>query len=174
MIDSLQQLLGPYYTYIKFIHLFFVMIWMWSTAVGFAFYLVPVFKAWRRNPDDPQIIALRDWAIERFDHGVSYEHIAFPIILLTGPLLLIVGGWNLDSGWLVLKLLIVIGIFIPVEAFDYYISHLGGNKARLRQLGNADNYELSVQRHWMFLLVSSPAVMVFGTMILVLAVTKPF
>jgi uncharacterized membrane protein len=150
------------------------MIWMWSTAVGFAFYLVPVFKAWRRNPDDPQIIALRDWAIERFDHGVSYEHIAFPIILLTGPLLLIVGGWNLDSGWLVLKLLIVIGIFIPVEAFDYYISHLGGNKARLRQLGNADNYELSVQRHWMFLLVSSPAVMVFGTMILVLAVTKPF
>ncbi|MDZ4731089.1 MAG: hypothetical protein SH820_14210 [Xanthomonadales bacterium] len=174
MINFIQQTLGPYYFFIKFIHLYFVMVWMWSTAVAFAFYLVPVFKAWRRNPDDPQIIAMRDWAIERFDHGVSYEHVAFPIILITGPLLLIVGGWNMDSGWLVLKLLIVIGIFIPVESFDYYISHLGGNKARLRQTGDPDIYERSVQRHWMFLLVSSPPVMVFGTLIIVLAVTKPF
>jgi len=174
MIQFLQQTLGPYYFYIKFIHLFFVMIWMWSTAVGFAFYLVPVFKAWRRNPDDLQIIAMRDWAMERFDHGVSYEHVAFPIVLITGPLLLILGGWTLSSGWLVLKLLIVIGIFIPIEVFDYYISHLGGNKARLKKLGDPVAYERGVQRHWMFLLVSSPPVMVFGTMVVVLAVTKPF
>lgn len=174
MIEFLQHHLGPYYFYVKFVHLFFVMIWLWSTAVGFAYYLVPVFKAWRRNPGDPQVLALRNWAIERFDHGVIYEHVAFPMVLITGPLLLILGGWNLDSGWLVVKLLIVIGIFLPVEIMDYWISHMGGNKSRLRRTGDADLYERGIQRHWMFLLVSSPPVMVFGALIILLAVTKPF
>jgi uncharacterized membrane protein len=174
MIEFLQHYLGPYYVYIKFIHLLFVMIWLWSTAVGFAYYLVPAFKAWRRNPNDPQVLELRNWAIERFDHGVIYEHIAFPMILLTGPLLLILGGWTADSGWLVLKLLIVIGIALPIETYDYYVSHFGGNKSRLRQTGDKEVYEIGVQRHWMFLLVSSPPIMVFGMIVTLLAVTKPF
>ena len=94
MISFLQEILGPYYFYVLFVHLIFVMIWMWSTAVGFAFYLVPVFKAWRRNPEDRQVLTLRNWVMERFDHGVIYEHIAFPMIMLTGPLLWIIGGWK--------------------------------------------------------------------------------
>ena len=174
MIHFLQETLGPYYAYIKFVHLFFVMIWMWSTAVGFAFYLVPVFKAWRRDPDDPQIIEIRNWVIERFDHGVSYEHVAFPIVIATGPLLWMIGGWTPDAGWLVLKLLIVIGVFVPIEIFDYYISHLGGNKKRLRKTGDDVAYESAIHRHWMFLLVTSPPVMVLGTAVILLAVTKPF
>ncbi len=174
MITFLQNTLGPYYQYIKFVHLFFVMIWLWSTAVGFVHYLLPVFKAWRRNPDDKETIVMRNWVMERFDHGVVYEHVAFPMILLTGPLLLIVGGWNADSGWLVMKLMIIILIYVPIECCDYYLSHFGGNKQRLRSLGDEEAYERGIQRHWMFFLITSPPIVIFGFIVVFLAVTKPF
>jgi len=174
MIAFLQNILGPYYQWIKFVHLFFVMIWLWSTAVGFVYYLLPVFKAWRRNPEDEGIITMRDWVMERFDQGVVYEHVAFPMILLTGPLLWIVGGWNPASGWLALKLLIVIGVFVPVEIVDYYLSHFGGNKHRVRMTGDKEAYERAMQQHWLFFLITSPPVMVFGLVIVLLAVVKPF
>jgi len=174
MITFLQNTLGPYYQYIKFVHLFFVMIWLWSTAVGFIHYLLPIFKAWRRNPDDEEIIVMRDWAMERFDHGVIYEHVSFPMILLTGPLLYIVGGWNPAAGWLVMKLMIIIGVYLPIECMDYYLSHFGGNKHRLRKRGDAGAYERSVNRHWMFFLVTSPPIVIFGIVVVFLAVAKPF
>ncbi len=174
MIPFLQDTLGPYYIYLKFIHLTFVMIWLWSTAVAFAYYLVPVFKAWRRNPGDNRIIELRNWAMERFDHGVNYEHIAFPIVILTGPLLWIVGGWTPASGWFVVKLLIVFGLFLPIEIMDYYLAHFGGNKRRLRKSGDAVKYEQAVYYHWLFLVVISPPVMVFGVITIFLSVVKPF
>jgi len=174
MIALLQSILGPYYLFLKLIHLIAVTVWLWSTAVGYAFYLVPVFKAWRRNPEDLEIIALRDWVMERFDHGVIYEHIAFPMVVLTGPLLWITGGWDLAAGWFLLKLLIVISIFVPMEVCDYYLSHLGGNKQRLRESGDAQRYERGIHRHWWFLLITSAPIVVFGVLVMFLAVTKPF
>jgi hypothetical protein len=74
----------------------------------------------------------------------------------------------------VLKLLIVLGFFLPIEIIDYYLSHLGGNKRRLRAAGDDDAHERGVQRHWMFLLVTSPPIIVFGFTVVLLAVTKPF
>lgn len=173
MFETLRTLLAPWYLEVKALHLFAVTVWMWSTAAAYAFYLVPIFKAWRRNPQDREVLALRDWAIERFDQGATYEHIAFPVILLTGPLLYFIAGWSTASGWLALKLLIVIGIFVPLEIFDYHLSHFGGNKRNVRRLGDPDAYETAVHRHWLFLLLSSPLVMIFGTLVLVLAVVKP-
>jgi uncharacterized membrane protein len=173
VLDALQSFLGPYYLYIKAVHLLAMSAWLWSAASAYAFYLVPVFKAWRRNPDDPEVRALRDWAIERFDQGVTYEHIAFPVVLLTGALLYFTAGWSTASGWLALKLLIVAGIFLPIEVLDYHLSHLGGSKQRVRRSGDPEAYERAVHVHWLFLLLSSPVVMVFGLLIVFLAVTKP-
>lgn len=183
MITAIRAALAPYYLYIKFAHVFFVMIWIWSTAVAYAFYLVPIFKAWRRNPTDPEIRTLRNWAMERFDQGVIYEHIAFPMILLTGPLLYFLAGFSTSIDWLLLKLLIVTGVLIPLEVFDYYLSHFGGNKRRVRESATRDTsgshscemrYERAVHHHWWFLLVSSPAVMIFATLVVFLAIAKPF
>lgn len=168
------ELLAPYYIYIKFIHVIFVMIWVWSTALGYAYYLVPVFKAWRRNPEDQEVIALRNWAIERFDHGVIYEHVAFPIILITGPLLYIIGPWSTAFNWLLLKICIVCFVMIPIEVVDYHLSHFGGNKRRIRETGNMELYEKSIHQHWLFFLFSSAPVMIFAMIILFLAITKPF
>lgn len=174
MIELIREWLAPYYLDIKFVHLLAVMVWVWSTALGYAYFLVPIFKAWRRNPDDQEIIELRNWAIERFDHGVIYEHIAFPIILLTGPLLYIVGGWSTNSNWILLKILIVCFVMIPIEVMDYYLSHFGGNKERIRASGDMEKYDRHVNYHWMFFLISSPPIMVFSVIVIFLAVAKPF
>jgi hypothetical protein len=38
-LDLIRDAVGPYYVYLKFFHLFFVMIWSWSTAVAYLFYV---------------------------------------------------------------------------------------------------------------------------------------
>lgn len=174
MIEFIQSTLGPYYIYIKFVHVLFVMMWVFSTSAAYAYYLLPVFKAWRRNPNDGETIALRNWTMERFDEGATYEHIAFPIVIITGPLLYIVGGWNTSAAWLDLKLLIVVGLFIPVEIMDYYMSHFGGNKRKIRDSGDMEKYERYIHKHWWFFLVTTPAVMIYGVLMVFLAITKPF
>lgn len=173
MVDFLRNSLGDYYIYIKFIHVVFVMIWSFSTFVGAAYYVYPVMNRWRRNPSDQEIIPLRNWVLERFDEGVIYEHIAFPIVLVTGPLLYILGGWTLDTNWLNLKMLIVIGVFIPIEIFDYHISHFGGNKIKIRESGDMNKYERAVNSHWWFLLITTPAILIFVFLTLFLAIVKP-
>jgi len=173
MIDLLQSYLAPWYLELKFLHLLFVGVWMFSTSVAYVFYLLPVMKAWRRNPEDREILTLRNWVMERFDEGAVYEHVAFPMILITGSLLYIAGGWNYGVDWLNLKLLIVLGLFLPMELFDYYLSHFGGNNEKIRISGNAASYEQHIQMHWMFFLVSTPMVMIYGVLVLFLAITKP-
>lgn len=173
MLEFLRTTLAPYYLYIKFVHVTAALGWLWSAACAYAFYLVPVMKAWRRNPDDPEIIPVRNWVLERFDDVVTYEHTFFPIVLVTGPMMYIAAGWNAGATWLDLKLLIVIGVFIPIEILDYYLSHFGGNKHKIRATGDMERYERVVHRHWWFFLVTSPAVMVYGILIVFLAITKP-
>jgi len=147
---------------------------LFSTSVAYAGETPPVCKAWRINPGDPEILVARNWVMVRFDDGASYEHIAFPMVLITGPLLYVLGGWNSSMGWMDLKLLIVIGLFIPVEILDFYMSHFGGNKRKIRDSGDMEKYERYVQRHWWFFLVTTPAMMVYGVLVMFLAITKPF
>ena len=71
-------------------------------------------------------------------------------------------------------IMIIVGVFLPVEICDYYLSHFGGNKHRVRQSGDEVAYEKAMQQHWMFFLITSPPVVIFGLIIVFLAVTKPF
>jgi hypothetical protein len=173
-MDWFANAIEPYYLYIKYIHIMAVMVWIWSTAVAYSYFLVPVFKAWRRNPSDERIVELRNWVMERFDHGAIYEHIAFPIILVTGPLLYLGGAHSTAESWLVLKLAIIVGVFIPIEIMDYYLSHFGGNKHHIRNTGDAEAYERAIHIHWWFFLQTTAAVMIGGFLIVFLAVVKPF
>jgi len=173
IIDSVKSAFTGYYLYIKFVHVFFVMIWAFSTSVAYGWYVRGAFLRWAANPDDPEAINRRNRAIEQFDRGVILEHIAFPVILVTGPLLLVVAGWNLESPWLVLKLLVVILVFVPMEIVDYYLSHFGGNKYRLRMRGEFEAYERSIRRHWRFLRISTPLIIVFVPLVIFLAIVKP-
>ena len=167
------DLLSPFYLQIKLLHLLAVMVWLFSTAVGYQNYVVPAFKAWLAAPDDAQAIAMRNLAIERFDKGVILEHIAFPIIMITGPILWLLSGYGAESDWFVLKMLIVFGILLPIEIADYHLSHFRGNKRRYRLAGDMAEYERNVVLHWRFLVSVTWPIVFFGVLVVALAVLKP-
>lgn len=174
MLDSLQAFLSEHYTGLKFIHMLFAMIWVWSTSVAYISYLLPVFREWLKNPEDPDVTKMRNWVMERFDSGVVLEHVAFPILLITGPLLMFAGGWSPADGWLAAKLVLIVLLFIPIEAVDYHLSHFGGNKERVRATGDEAAYEVAIHRHWWFLVVTTPIISIFAVGTLFLAIVKPF
>jgi len=173
-VEQLQQILANYYLPIKTLHLLAVGMWSFSTAVAFRDYVVPTFIAWRKNPQQQQLIAARNDAMERFDHGAQLEHWAFPLVILTGLLMVWAANWPLDQiNWLTVKLTIVLIVFIPMEAVDYYISHFGGNKEKIRRTGNQARYEVMMLWHWQFFRVSTPIVVTLIPLTYYLAVTKP-
>lgn len=165
--------LAPFYPYIKLVHLLAVMVWLFSTAVAYQNYLVPAFKAWMANPSDERAVARRNLAMERFDDGVLLEHVAFPVVMVTGPILWLISGYDAESDWFVLKMLIVFGIFLPIEIADYHLAHFAGNKRRHRLAGDLDEYERQVQLHWRFLVSVTWPIMFFGLAAVCLAVLKP-
>jgi len=173
MLDLIKEFLLPYYLYIKFIHVLFMAVWFMSTAVAYSWFVQVAFFQAEKRPDDPEYQRRKAWALEQFDKGVVMEHIAFPILLITGPLMYWLVGWEIGWNWLGLKLLIVIGIFIPLEILDYWLSHFGGNKTYLRKLGDQQRYEQVVKWHWQFLRKSTPIVAIFIPLIIFLAVVKP-
>ena len=175
-VEQLSAALVPYYLQIKFFHVACAMIWLASTSVAYINYLLPAIKAWQRAPDDERLLRQRNIAMERFDQGVVLEHVAFPLLLLSGLLLLTAGPWGLAHFWLSLKLCIVVLVFLPIEIVDYWLSHFGGNKRQIRLSGRADaarRYEQVLHQHWWFLIVTTPLISVTGLLVLYLAVVKP-
>lgn len=173
-MDEIRNFLTEHYMLLKFIHVIFAMIWVWSTSVAYISYVVPVFRQWLANPDEPETTRMRNWVMERFDHGVILEHVAFPILLVTGPMLMLAGGWTLGDNWLAAKLVLIVLVFIPIEIVDYWLSHFGGNKRRLRDAGATADYEAYIHRHWWFLVVATPIISIFAIGVLFLAIVKPF
>ena len=164
----------PLYLQLKFVHLLMVAMWSFSTAVAYRNFIVPVFRAWQREPDNQAAIDRRNDFIERFDRGVILEHIAFPLVLVTGLLMVWLAGWSWhEVNWLTMKLAIVLVIVLPVEIIDYYLSHFGGNKRTLRRAGDTARYNAMISFHWRFFRVTTPLIIVFVPLLFYLAVTKP-
>lgn len=173
MLDTLRDALAAHYLIIKFFHLLLVMIWAWSTAVAYGWYIRPAFLKWQRQPGNAAYKARRDWVFEQFDRGAVLEHIAFPGVLLTGLLLVWIGPWHLGIGWFVAKLAIIAVVFIPMEVVDYYLSHFGGNKYALRQREDASRYDAMILHHWRFFRITTPLVATLIPTVIYLAVVKP-
>lgn len=173
-LEELRAVFTPYYLELKTLHLLAVGMWSFSTAVAYRDYIVPAFVAWRRNPDNPSLVARRDDAMERFDRGAQLEHWAFPLVLISGLLMVWLAGWSVhDVNWLTVKLALVALVFIPMEILDYYLSHFGGNKARIRATGDTRRYEAMMAFHWQFFRVSTPLVVTLIPLAYYLAVSKP-
>lgn len=174
MTEVIASWIAPYYLQIKFVHLFFVAMWLMSTSVAYRFYLLPIFQDWQRDPENFDKARLRNWAMERFDDGVILEHVAFPMLLLTGPLLMIAGGWNPGQGWFAMKMILIVLVFIPIEAMDYHLAHFALNKEKLRLAGETEAYEDAIHLHWWFLVFTSPIVIISIPYAIYLVVVKPF
>ncbi|MEH6583646.1 MAG: hypothetical protein V7754_17045 [Halioglobus sp.] len=174
-MEALRQLLLPFYLEVKTAHLLAVGMWSFSTAVAFRDYLVPAFRAWLRTPDDADCIARRNDAMERFDRGAQLEHWAFPLVLITGIMMVWLANWPIQEiSWLSAKLALILIIFIPMEIIDYHISHFGGNKTKIKARGGPLEYEKMILWHWQFFRVTTPIVVTLIPLTFYLAVSKPF
>ncbi|MEQ9529843.1 MAG: DUF2269 family protein [Parvibaculaceae bacterium] len=170
----MMELLAPWYAQIRFLHVIFVGIWAFSTAVAYQNYVIPAFRRALAAPGDAEAIAHRNRMIEAFDKGVVLEHVAFPGILVTGLLMLWLGGWSLtESWWLTAKLVLVVLVFIPMEIVDYRISHFSKPKRQMRLDGETDRLEAAIAFHWKFLRVSTFFVVTTIPAAIYLAVVKP-
>lgn len=142
--------------------------------MAYLYYIAPAFRRWERNPGDAATIARRNELMERFDRGAILEHVAFPLLLASGVLMVWLAGWSWrEVNWLSVKLGIVLLVFMPMEIIDYYISHFGGNKRSIRHSGNTERYEAMTRFHWRFFRVTTPLVMILVPVLFYLAVAKP-
>jgi len=175
MLDEIRAALGPCYPYVKALHVLSAAVWSFSTAVAWIFYLKPTLRAARRRPDDAALRARRNEFMERFDRGAAIEHVAFALLVATAGILLWLNRVDLSAwSFVTAKLWIGIVVIAPMEAFDVYLSHLGGNKAHIRRSGDDARYERMMRVHWVFFRVTEPIVLVLVPLMFVLAIAKPF
>ena len=175
MVEEIRTLLGPYYHYIKAVHVIAAALWAFSTAVAWVFYLKPALGRAARAPGDREARARRDLYLELFDRGAIVEHVALGVLVVTALAMIWLGRVDLTRwSFVTAKLWIGVVVIVPMEAIDIYLSHLGGNKARIRRTGDMARYERMVRHHTTFLRVTEPIVVVLVPLLFVLAVAKPF
>lgn len=175
MVEELRMALAPWYSYVKAIHVLSAAVWGFSTAVAWVFYLKPALRAARRRPADAGLRARRDEFMERFDRGAAIEHWAFGLLVATALLMIWIGQVDLGRfHFVTAKLWVGIAVIAPMEAFDIYLSHLGGSKARIRASGDSERYERMMDWHWVFFRITEPIVIVLIPAMFVLAIAKPF
>jgi len=162
------------YLAIKWLHLIAVAAWFWSTSVAYSWYVVPAYRAFHKKGNAENRSRLID-AMVRFDRGAVLEHIAFPTILVTGLIMVWAGGWSmLELSWLGVKLLIVVGVFIPMELVDFWLAHGPGNKDRILRTGDDTRMDKALAAHWKFFRLTTPIVITMIPATMFLAVVKPF
>ena len=122
MTDNLMV----YYPYIKFIHLFSMMIWGMSAVGAYVYYFRSTLFEVKKDPQNIELQRRLIWVYEQFDKTVVLEHIVFSLALITGLLMFVMAGWTTDNSWMLVKLVIVVGFFIPLEVLDVWISHVLG------------------------------------------------
>jgi len=175
VLEALRTALGPFYLHIKALHVLSAAIWSFSTAVAWVYYLKPVLRSARAHPDDAARRARRDEFMDRFDRGAAFEHVAFALLVVTALLMLWLGRADLTRfSFVTAKVWIGVLVILPMEAFDIYLAHLGGNKARVRATGDAERHERMMDWHWTFLRITEPIVLVLVPAMFFLAVVKPF
>ena len=173
MLSEIHDWLAPHYLTLKFIHLFFVMLWGFSAIGGF-WYLIVANREYAKNRNDEEMRRRKEWAQWHFNNVVVLEHIAFPLVILTGVTLFWVSDWPLDGNWLFWKLVVVLGIFIPMEVMDTWLSHWHSPRAMREREANPQGYRAATRLHNRFLDISSWVVLFLVPGVIYLAVVKPF
>jgi hypothetical protein len=158
---------------IRTIHVLAATLWAFTTIAPMRFYVRPTLQAYSRNPDDPELRRRRDWVLEQFDKVVILEHVAFLIILITGPLLFLTGVVSLHDRWFLVKMAIVIVVFIPLEIYDVWLSHVAAPRATRRKQENPKAYDLFRRRYVGFLRGVTPLILMTVPTVLILALAKP-
>lgn len=173
-MDWLRELFAEWYIYIKFIHIFFAFLWGLSAPAAFIFYCRTTRAEMQRDPANQEIRRRYIWAMDQFDKVVVLEHIAWPMLLITGPMLYYAGGWGLDSWWLTVKLAIILFFYFPVEIYDVWIAHHHAPPIAARAAQEPKAYDEMRELHWRFIQRVTWGVRLTVPLMYFLAIVKPF
>ncbi|MBP0630525.1 hypothetical protein [Cupriavidus sp. AcVe19-1a] len=158
---------------IRTIHVLAAMLWAFTAITPMRFYVRPTLLAADENPEDAELKRRKDWALEQFDRVVILEHVAFVVILLTGPLLFLTGLVTLETRWFLVKMAIVMFVFIPIEIYDSWLSHVAAPAAVRRKNEDIKAYDLFRRRYVAFLAAVRPVIYISVPTVLILALARP-
>lgn len=174
-MSAVYEIVAPWFFYIKALHVMAAAVWSFSTMVAYAYYLKPAIRAAARRPEDDDARDRRDRLLARFDRGAAPEHVAFAVLVVTALLMIWIRDISLTQwSFIPFKFWIGLAVIVPMEAMDIWLSHMGGAKAHLRQVGDRVGFERAVDRHLFFLRVTEPLVIVLVPLMFVIAIVKPF
>lgn len=123
---------------------------------------------------DEELIRRDDWVRARFNTILKVEHTAFPLVIITGVALFILGNWSADSRWLFWKLAVIMLIFIPMEIYDTWLSHFYVPPTIRNKDKNLGAYNKAIIVQENFLKIATPLIAITIPAVIFLAVTKPF
>ncbi|HEV2364747.1 MAG TPA: hypothetical protein VGS12_11190 [Caulobacteraceae bacterium] len=172
-MSALHGFAVTFFSAIRTVHVLAATLWAFTTIAPFRFYVRPTLRAYSKNPNDPEIRRRRDWVLEQFDRTVIIEHVAFVVILLTGPLLFISGAASFHDLWFAVKIAIVVAIFIPIEVYDVWLSHIAAPRETRRKEQDPARYDLFRRRYVAFLRGVTPLILLTVPTVLILALAKP-
>ncbi len=159
--------------YIKFVHVVCAFLWGVTVPPAYSVYVKRALAEAQRAPDDRLARERVLWAWDRLDGLVALEHIMWPIVLITGPLLVLGTGWAVTDTWLALKLAIVVFVFIPIEVFDVWFAHFYGAGVESRRDTEPAGVVEMREKQRRFYVFISPIVRLSMVAVFFLAIVKP-
>jgi uncharacterized membrane protein len=174
MLDALQPWVLDHFLTVKTVHVISAFLWAFSTITPMMFYVVPTIKKMQATPEDPELKRRGHWVLEQMDSVVILEHLALILLLGTGLLLYSSGIVSFATGWFKVKMIIVIGFFIPLEIFDIWFSHVKAPRMTREKDHDPGRYEDFRAFYYKYLVGLAPPIVLTVPTVLILALAKPF
>lgn len=172
-MESLTAFVAANFYYVKFVHVIFAFLWGLAVPPAFTIYVRRAMNDYNADPTNAELERRMWWAWDQADKLIVLEHIAWPVLLITGPLLFLASGWTLSHPWIILKLSIIIIIYIPLEAYDIWFSHYYSAYAEARKNENPEGYKKMRADQVRFFRIVSPIVRTTIPLLWFLAIVKP-
>jgi len=173
MADAITNFSIDYFPYIKFVHVFFAFLWGLSVPPAYSVFVKNAIRAARANPGDEELQRREYWAWDQLDKLIVVEHIAWPVLIITGPILFLGSGWQLTDTWLMLKLLIIVIVYVPLEAHDIWFTHVYAARAEANKEADPEGYRIARERQLAYFRFISLTVRVTIPVLYFLAIVKP-
>lgn len=161
---------------LRFVHVAAFVGWA-GPAMGASFFVYVAAWDRARHPGDGERLRREQWVRRQFNVVVAFEHVAFAALVVTGLMLAEAVDWAFaGQAWLGWKLLLVFGVFVPMELVDVVLSAWLGRAMRVDEGGRpADAHAFARAARWqdLFLRATIPPVMIGIPVVLYLATVRP-
>jgi len=172
-MSLLADIFIDYFLYIKFIHIFFAFLWVLIVPPATSVFLKSAMMDQLADPDNEELNRRVWWVWDQLDKLIILEHIAWPVLIITGPILLACTGWPVDTPWLAAKLAIIIVIYVPMEIYDIWFSHFYCPRAQANRASDPEGYKRMREEQLSFFRKVSLLVRITIPLLWFLAIVKP-